>query len=253
MAGTNATARLIQGGPAIVLVRPQLGENIGAAARAMLNFGLAEMRLVAPRDGWPNEAARAMASRADRVLDDARVFDSTDSAIADLRVLLATTARPRDMEKPVLTPREAAAELRAAEVRGEPAGILFGAERAGLDNEDVSRAQAVVEVPANPGFASLNLAQAVLLIGYEWFQLGGAAVSGAGADESPAATLEGFNYFFSRLEKALDQKGFLKPPEKRPSMLRNIRNMLTRARFTEQDLRTLHGILSALKRGGDES
>ncbi|MDP6708978.1 MAG: RNA methyltransferase [Alphaproteobacteria bacterium] len=253
MAGTNSTARLLQGGPVIVLVRPQLGENIGAAARAMLNFGLSEMRLVSPRDGWPNEAARAMASRADRVLDDAQVFDSTDSAIVDLRLLLATTARPRDMEKPVLTPREAAAELRAAEARGEAAGVLFGAERSGLDNEDVSRAQAVVEVPANPGFASLNLAQAVLLIGYEWFQLGNAAVSGAGAEESPPATLEGFNYFFGRLEQALDEKGFLKPPEKRPSMLRNIRNMLTRARFTEQDLRTLHGILSALKRGGDES
>jgi tRNA/rRNA methyltransferase len=246
MAGTDSTVEAVQGGPAIILVRPQLAENIGAVARAMLNFGLTEMRLVAPRDGWPNEAARAMASGADAVLDRARLFDTTDAAIADLRLLLAATARPRDMEKPVLTPGQAAAELHAALGRGEAAGILFGAERAGLDNEDVARAQAVIEVPANPAFASLNLAQAVLLLGYEWFRHGPGAARGENA--TPPATLAEFDNFFSRLTEAIDEAGFLKPPEKRPSMLRNIRNMLTRARFTEQELRTLHGILSALQR-----
>ncbi len=247
MAGTNSRAEAIRGGPAVILVRPQLAENIGAAARAMLNFGLTEMRLVAPRDGWPNEAARAMASGADAVLDAARLFPSTDAAIADLRLVFAATARPRDMEKPVLTPRHAAAELRASLGRGEAAGMLFGAERAGLDNEDVSRAQAVIEVPANPAFASLNLAQAVLLLGYEWFQQGPDAVPAEGT--TPPATLAEFDNFFGRLQQAIDEAGFLKPPEKGPSMLRNIRNMLTRARFTEQELRTLHGILSALRRG----
>ena len=249
MAGTDSTATAVLGGPAIILVQPQMAENIGAAARAMLNFGLTELRLVAPRDGWPNEAARSMASRADDVLDRARVYETTAAATADLQQVFAMTARRRDMAKEVLTPRQAAGELRAAQRRGEAVGILFGPERAGLDNDDVARAAAIIEVPANPAFASLNLAQAVLLTGYEWFQSSAPAMAPSeGLERFPPATLDEFDNFFDRLTEAIDNAGFLKPIEKRPSMLRNIRNMFVRARLSEQEIRTLHGIVSALQR-----
>jgi len=247
MAGTDTSARAVLGGPAVILVRPQLAENIGAVARAMLNFGLTELRLVAPRDGWPNEEARAMASRADEVLEQARLFETTEAALAGLQLVIATSARRRDMAKPVLRPRAAAAALRAAAAAGEAAGLVFGAERAGLDNDDLARAHAVVEVPANPAFASLNLAQAVLLMGYEWFQAGLPETPGrAGLERAPAATAEEFEAFFARLEAALDAAGYFRPPEKRPSMLRNLRNLFVRAHLTDQEVRTLHGLLSAL-------
>ena len=251
MAGTNSTVEVELGGPAIILVRPQLAENIGAAARAMLNFGLDELRLIAPRDGWPNEAARAMASRADLVLDRATLYPSIEAGIADLQLILAATARPRDMAKRVLAPQEAAHLLREAMGRGESAGILFGAERSGLENDEVARAHAIVEVPANPAFASLNLAQAVLLVGYEWHLSGLAAAAGAGAQtpgETPPAEAKEFDYFFKRLVEELDRKTFFKPDDKRPSMLRNVRNMLVRSRFSEPELKTFHGIISALIR-----
>lgn len=246
MAGTDSSRVPVTGGPAVVLVAPQMGENIGACARAMLNFGLTELRLVRPRDGWPNEQARAMASRADSVLDEARVFDSTADAVADRHLVLATTARPRELVKAVLTPRQAAALSRSAVAAGERVAWLFGAERAGLDNDDVARAHAIVQVPANPAFASINLAQAVLLMGYEWFQ---AVPEPRGNDglgvPATAAEMESFH---GRLEAALDAAGFLKPPEKRPHMVRNIRSLFQRLRPTEQELRTLHGIVSALLR-----
>jgi len=169
MAGTDSTQPMAAGpAPVVVLVRPQMGENIGAAARAMKNFGLADMRLVAPRDGWPNDKAVAMSSRADDILTAATLFDDTEAAVADLHALYATTARRRDMVKPELTPRQAAAEMRARIAAGERVGVLFGAEKAGLDNDDVTLARAIIQVPTNPAFGSINLAQAVLLLGYEW-------------------------------------------------------------------------------------
>jgi tRNA/rRNA methyltransferase len=249
MAGTDASARPVLGGPAVILVAPQLGQNIGAAARAMLNFGLTELRLVNPRDGWPNEEARAMASRADPVLDGARVYPGIAEALADLHLVVATSARRRDMAKPLWSPARAAVALRQAEAAGQATGLLFGGERAGLDNDDIARAQAVVEVPANPAFASLNLAQAVLLMGYEWFQAGAPELGPeAGLTLSPPATAAELDNFMRRLEAALDAAGFFRPPEKRPIMRRALLNVFARARLGEQELRTLHGVLSALLR-----
>jgi tRNA/rRNA methyltransferase len=250
MAGTDKARDPVLGGPAVVLVDPQLGENIGMVARAMLNCGLDELRLVRPRDGWPNPAAVAAASGADRVLARARLFDDTAAALADLRRVYAATARSRDMVKPVVTPRRAAGEMHAAAGRGEAVGLLFGPERSGLTNDDVALADTLLAVPLNPAFASLNLAQAVLVIGYEWFQAAddttARRLETCGA--APADKAELVN-FFDRLEGALDETGFLHPPEKRAGMVRNLRNMIQRMAPTDQDLRTLHGIISALKGG----
>ncbi len=244
MAGTDKTKAAVQGGPAVILVDPQLGENIGMVARAMLNCGLGDLRLVRPRDGWPSRQAEAAASGADAVLERARVFYTLGDAIADLDRLYAATARTRDMTKLMVTPRQAAAELRAA---GGKAGLLFGPERSGLTSDDVALADAVIQVPLNPAFSSLNLAQAVLLIGYEWHQA---------ADETPArvlsmgpnrpATKAELLNFFERLEATLEDTGFLRPPERRPAMVRNLRSLFTRADLTEQEVRSLHGVVSAL-------
>ncbi|MFQ5775360.1 MAG: RNA methyltransferase [Kiloniellaceae bacterium] len=247
MAGTDKTKPVVLGGPAVILVDPQLGENIGMAARAMLNCGLGDLRLVRPRDGWPNPAAENAASGAHEVLARARLFATTGEAVADLRRLYATTARSRDMAKPVVIPRRAAAEMRAAEAEGLATGVLFGPERAGLTNDDVALADAVIRAPLNPAFASLNLAQAVLLVGYEWFQ----ASAGAEARALPPgagrpATKAELAGFFERLERALDEAGFLLPLEKRPSMVRNLRTLFARAVPSEREVRTLHGILTAL-------
>ncbi len=234
--------------PAIVLVRPQLGVNIGAAARAMLNFGLTRMRLVAPRDGWPNEEARAMASRADAVLDAAELYPETDAAIGDLHRVFAASARGRDMLKPVMTPRRAAAEARQAIAAGQRVGFLFGPERAGLDNADMVRADAVVAIPANPDFASVNLAQAVLLIAYEWFLAGDErpGFEPVYGRSRPASKAE-LDHFLRHFEEELDQSGhFDTVADKRPAMIQNLRNMWQRADLTEQDLRSLHGIIRAL-------
>jgi len=262
LAGTDKTKRdrpraRLAGGPAVVLVDPQLGENIGMVARAMLNCGLGDLRLVRPRDGWPNSAAEKAASGAGEVLDRARLYDSTAAALADLRRIYAATARRRDLIKPLVTPRAAAAELRACAGKGVPAGVIFGPERSGLTSDDVALADAVLEVPLNPAFASLNLAQAVLVVGYEWFQSGAAGpgrrlpVGGT----RPATQAE-FDNFFGRLEAALERAGFFWPPEKRPGMLRSLRSLVRRLDPTEQDLRTLHGVVSALggaKRRGSET
>lgn len=251
MAGTDSTQPTATGpAPVVVLVRPQMGENIGAAARAMKNFGLAEMRLVAPRDGWPNDKAVAMSSRADDILSAATLFDDTEAAVADLHALYATTARRRDMVKPALTPRQAAAEMRARIAAGERVGVLFGAEKAGLDNDDVTLARAIIQVPTNPAFGSINLAQAVLLLGYEWFQTADEAAASLAPGDTPASQAERA-FFFSRLEAELDRQGFLKPPEKRPNMVRNIRNIFARADLSDQEVRTLHGVVSALIRRDD--
>ena len=248
MAGTDKSQTLMADGPAVILVRPQMGENIGAAARAMMNFGLTDLRLVAPRDGWPNDKARAMASRADSVLDNAQLFERTEDAIADLNVVFATTARRRDMVKPVLTPRRAVVDLAAAAGQGQQIGLMFGGERAGLDNEDVVLCDAVITVPANPGFSSINLAQAVLLLGYEWFALASDVpeVDPADGGNRPANKQELVD-LFEHLEAELDDSGyFANVAAKRPAMVRNIRNIFQRGQLLEQDVRTLRGVIKAL-------
>ncbi len=246
--------------PAIVLVRPQLGENIGFAARAMGNFGLRDLRLVAPRDGWPNEKARATAAVAGVIVDEAKVFDTVEDAVADLNYVIATTARPREMIKEVLSPETAAAALRAKRQASQRTGVLFGAERSGLDNDSIVLADAILTAPVSAAFASLSLPQAVLLFAYEWLKsespsdLGrtttydGPAREGISApDTQPATRAELYN-LFEHLEGALDDAGFLRPPEKRPSMVRSIRNMFHRMGATDQDVRTWRGIVSALTR-----
>jgi len=237
------------GGPAIILVRPQLSENIGTAARAMLNCGLTDLRLVAPRPGWLDERAVAAASGADRVLLAARVFDDTAQAVADLNRVWATTGRDRYMVKPVDTPRQAAARMRAAHGVGEGFGVLFGPERTGLENDDVVLADTVLTVPLNPEYCSLNLAQAVLLIGYEWFQCAAPETLPAmtkGARDIGPASKEKLGVFFEHLERELDACGFLRVADKRPVMIRNIRNMFQRAELTGQEIQTLHGIVHEL-------
>lgn len=236
-----------------MLVGAQLGENVGTAVRAMWNCGLGELRLVNPREGWLNEKTIAASAGADAILEKACVYTSTVEAIADFHHVVAATARPRDMEKPVVTPHAAAKTMRAAETRGEKTAILFGPERSGLTNDDVALAQTIVEVPLNPAFASLNLAQAVLLLGYEWFQTGVAQTGVAGGGSaasggSPRATQTALRDFFEHLEGELDNCGFLRVTEKRPGMTRNIRNIFTRAALTDREVSTLRGIVSCLVR-----
>lgn len=252
MAGTDRsrTGEIPAIGPAVILVEPQLGENIGSCARAMLNCGLTDLRLVKPRDGWPNPKAEAMASGATAVLERARVFDSLASACADLSYLLATTARNRGMAKPVLTPRAAAGEMRTRIAAGQAVGVMFGPERAGLLNEDLAVADAALCVPLNPAFASLNLAQAVLLVGYEWFQSGDRTPDVTVWEErSPPASVETREFFFARLEALLDEAGFFYPDHIVPTMKLNLRALFTRATMSDQEVQTLHGAIRALVEG----
>jgi tRNA/rRNA methyltransferase len=247
--------------PAVILMEPQLTDNIGMVARAMANFGLDALRLVAPRDGWPNEKARIAASGANYVIDDAEAYASLEGAIGDLNWLAATTARQRDLRKPVLTPLEAVAEMRARISRGERCGLLFGRERNGLETAEVANADALVMIPVNSRFASLNLAQAVLILGYEWMRESEAASLGRvttyetpldgglhlGADR-PATRAEMLG-LFEHLEAELDRLGFFNPVEKRPAVVRNLRTMLLRMGATEQEVRTLRGIVATLASG----
>ena len=250
MAGTDRRmkdAAMVQA--EIVLVKPQMGENIGASARAMLNFGLGNMRIVDPRDGWPNEAATAMASRADEVLQHAALFDSVRDAVSDTHLVFATTARTRDMVKPAVTPREAAERGVAAMQQGQRVAFLFGGERSGLDNDAITLADALIHVPANPAFSSLNLAQAVLLTCYEWRLAAG--VGGIGKDDPMNGELPAQHQMVGNLldllEESLDEvEMFAKIPEKRESMLRNVRNIFQRASITEQEVSTMFGIVRAL-------
>ena len=253
MAGTNwrqmqskSTATATSGHfPAIILIDPQLGENIGMVARAMLNCGLTDLRLVRPRDGWPNPRAAGSAAGADLVLEGAKVFKKTSDAIADLNLVFATTARDRDMIKEIVTPEGAAREIRA--VGSKQCGILFGREAKGMKNEDIVLANKIVIAPLNPGFTSLNLSQAVLLLAYEWHKL---------ADDTPRnelrikdtrpATKKEMIMLFEHLERELDDHGFLRVKEKRPVMVQNIRNVFQRANMTEQEVKTFRGVIKSL-------
>lgn len=253
MTGRDGGADLGETGssPAVILVRPQLAENIGAAARAMANGGLFCLRLVAPRDGWPQEKAWRAASGADRILDAAGLYPDVGAAVGDLHRVFATCPRPRHVIKPVLTARGAAAELRAIGGRGLRTGILFGPERAGLDAEDMARADCLVRYPVNPAFASLNLAQAVMVMAYEWWVAGeaGAAARRLITNETGVATKGELENFLAHLVSELDAAGFLRTREKRPGMVRNIRHFFTRGEVTTQELATLHGIVTELSRG----
>jgi len=251
-AGTDKTkAWSDRGGPIIVLVEPQLGENIGAAARAMANFGLARLRLVRPRDGWPNLQARRSASGADRILDDATLYETVEAAVADCSLVLATTARAHDQAKPVMGP-EAAVRETAAHMAGgaENASILFGRERYGLENHEVALADRIVTFPVNPAFASLNLAQAVALLCYEWFKLAydGELPFAMPQKSAPAGKAQLFA-FFAGLERELDKVEFFRPPEKRATMIINLRNIFARMAPSQQDLQTLHGVITSIAEG----
>jgi len=234
--------------PAIILVQPQMAENIGMVARAMLNCGLTDLRLVSPRDGWPNTRAEKTASGADVVLQNAKLYATTAEAVSDLTHVFATTARARDMTKDVVTPRGAAEQMQSYIAQDIQCGVLFGREAVGLHNDDVALADCILNVPLNPAFSSLNLAQAVLLLGYEWYQ--GTVDRPAIVDEvrldTRRATKAEVLGLFEHLERELDACGFLGYADKRPNMVRNLRNMFNRAHMTEQEVRTFRGVVSGL-------
>ena len=233
--------------PTVILVRPQLGENIGMAARAMLNCGLSSLRLVTPRDGWPNAKAQRAASGADIVLDKARVFDSVEAAVADLGRVVATTARNRELSQRIVTPRRAAAEMRGWTAEGDKVGILFGPERTGLTNDDMVQADTALSIPLNPQFSSLNIAQAVLLVSYEWAMAEEDAPAERMSDHSTRpATKDELQNLFAHLERALDQSGFLRHKAMRPAMVNNLRALLQRTAMTEQEVRSFHGVIKFL-------
>jgi len=236
--------------PIIVLVRPQMARNIGATARAMANGGLYRLRLVSPRDGWPQADAYPAASGADAILDAARVFDSVPAAVADCHRVLATCPRPRHIVIPLHTARAAAEDLRAIAARGLRAAVLFGPERAGLENDDMACADTLVRYPLNPEHMSLNLAQAVMILAYEWWTAGEATPPRTlMTNETRIATKGELEAFLGRLVAELDAAGFLDHAQKRPGMVRNLRHWFQRGEVTEQELRTLHGVVTELSRG----
>ncbi len=233
--------------PVFILVRPQMGENIGAAARAMLNFGLERMRVTGPRDGWPNPKAVAMASGAGRVLDHAGLFDDLAGAVADCDFVFATTARGRELVKEVVTPERAMAMTRALGAEGKRVGVLFGPERAGLENDDIIRANAIVTVPVNPEFPSLNLAQCVLLLGYEWQRQGSeVAASVMELARTDFASRADVDRLADHFEERLDAAGFFFPPTKVAGMKANLRNMWGRLGLTRAEVQTFHGMLKQI-------
>jgi tRNA/rRNA methyltransferase len=261
MAGTDSTQTQAFGpAPAVVLVNPQLGENIGMAARAMANFGLFEMRLVDAREGWDRERAVNAASGAFATVENSRAFAALPEALADTQFVYAATARPRDMTKEVMTPEQAGHDMRARIRRGEKLAILFGRERYGLSNDEVALADVIVTAPVNPAYASLNIAQAVLLLGYEWFKheaqslgqgtLELAALKGPGLHMpgTEPATKDELYGFYDHLEKELADAGFFKTQAKQPIMMRNLRNIFARTQLTEQEIKSLRGVVSSLTR-----
>jgi len=250
-AGTDRTKDWSEGpGPIVILVEPQLGENIGAAARAMANFGLSRLRLVRPRQSWPNAKARMMAAGADRILDGAELYDNLEAATADCSFVLATTARAHDQAKPVVGPAEAAALMAPRIAAGETVAVLFGRERNGLENDEIALADRIVTLPVNPAFASLNLAQAVVIVAYEWFKLAsGGRLPFAMPQKSATAPKEQLLAFFASLERELEKVEFFRPPDKRETMQINLRNIFTRMQPTQQDIQTLHGVIMAIAEG----
>ncbi len=239
--------------PTIILCRPQMGGNIGASARAMLNFQLKDLRIVAPRDGWPNERAEATSSGALEVMPPPRIFDTLEDAIGDLNYTIATSARRRDMVKPLYNPTSAMKELLSRANKAQRIGIVFGAERTGLTNDELSLCQALVMFPTNPNFPSLNLAQSVLLTAYEWDKCANAqnydnqSAPDLDMNDSEPAPQSEITSFIERLESDLEDRRFFRTPEMKPTIMVNIRNIFTRADITDQEIRTLHGILSALR------
>lgn len=253
MAGTDHTRPMIAGGPVVILVRPQLAQNIGMAARAMANFGLSRMRIVAPRDGWPQPDAYAAASGAVQIIEEAELYPDLASAIADRQHVFACTARERGQAKEIIGADVAARRAAAAMAADEGVAIVFGPERSGLENDEVGLADTIITFPVNPGFASLNLAQSVLLVGYEWFRVAHMAQPAPAEPRSPPARRESVLSFFEFLKLELDNVGFFSPVAKRPVMTRNLLNIFHRLAMTEQDVRTLRGAIVALvagRRGG---
>jgi tRNA/rRNA methyltransferase len=250
-AGTDNTKPWIDvAGPVVVLVGSQMGENIGAAARAMANFGLSRLRLVKPLQGWPNDKAKMMAAGADHILDKVELFETAADAVADCNYVIATTARTHDQAKPVFGPDTAAQELAPRVAQGQTTAIMFGRERNGLENDEVALADAILTLPVNPAFASLNLAQAVVIVSYEYYKLVRAgALPFAAPDKSPPAPKQQLQTFFDMLEKELERVEFFRPEEKRETMTINLRNIFNRMNPTQQDIRTLHGVVNAIVTG----
>jgi len=250
-AGTDKTKQWADvAGPVVVLVEPQLGENIGAAARVMANFGLSRLRLVAPRQAWPNDKARMMAAGADRILDGAVVYDTPAAALAACTFVLASTARAHDQAKPVVSPEEGARLMAPRVAAGDTVAVMFGRERNGLENDEVALADRIVTLPVNPAFASLNLAQAVAVMSYEWFKLAaGGVLPFAMPKKSAPAPKQQLLAFFADLERELENVEFFRPPDKRETMVINLRNIFTRMQPTQQDIQTLHGVIMAIAQG----
>lgn len=248
------TNKITTNGPAIILVNTQMGENIGMAARAMLNCGLSDLRLVAPRDGWPSETAQSTSSGALSVIEGARLYNTVAEAIADCSFVIGATARDRDMMKPVLSPETAAHAIHVADTaKGSPtSALVFGPERAGLTNEDVTCCDAVLTIPLNPDYSSLNIAQAVLLVAYQWYRHSNQSpantdfIDRLAVTDKDTASKEEIESLLAHVEKALDDTGFFKTPQQRPTMLNNLRNAFQRMRMTVQETHTFHGLIKSL-------
>ena len=249
-AGTDSSKEWVApAGPVVVLVEPQLGANVGAAARAMANFGLSRLRLVKPREPWPNPQARVLAAGADRILDGAALYDTLEAAIADCTRVFATTARAHAQAKPVVDAPEAARLMAPHVAGGENVAVLFGRERYGLESHEVGLADHIITFPVNPAFASLNLGQAVLIVAYEWFKIAGSGLPFAMPEKSPPAGKEQLMAFFATLERELEKVEFFRPSDKRGVMLINLRNIFQRMQPTQQDIQTLHGVIVAIAEG----
>lgn len=232
--------------PAIILISPQMGENIGAAARAMHNFGLSDLRLVTPRDGWPNRSAAEVARHALGILDNAKLFNSTKEAVADLHRLYATTARPRLMVKETITPRSCAEILRGTVAQGYQSGIMFGPERTGMENDDIVLADSIITIPVSPDNPSLNLAQAVSVLCYEWYAGLGSGTAQPAEHGHELASKQEISSFLDNLADELTKKGYFKQEDMQERMSRNISNIFTRSNLTSQEVRTLRGIVRYL-------
>ena len=251
MAGTDHRRDCIKDGPIVILVNPQMGENIGGAARAMANFGLSKLRLVDPRDGWPNETALANAAKADHIIHNVEVFETLEDALHDVQFAFATTARHREMLKPVRDPVEANKSLHERARGGEKVAVLFGRERWGLTNEEVALCDEIVPFPVNPAYASLNISQAVLLMSYEWMQAcieeGERPEKAFETTESEKATKQELFLLFEHLETALENEGYFRPEAKKPTMVENLRNIFQKAQLSRQEIHALRGAIAALE------